>query len=119
MVRSSFVVQSYILLFPLCAPSAAVFEIAGPPHLHSASQDPPPLRPSERFPGSTELGKEEEKEAAASSSLDRPKDEATRALLRPCSTLPPGKGTGAARHGKRGAVDRPGAVSRLNINGIF
>ena len=28
MVRSSFFVQSYILLFPLCAPSAAVFEIA-------------------------------------------------------------------------------------------
>ena len=82
----------------------------------------PPSRPSERFPGSTELGEEEEeeeKEAAASSSLDRPEDEATRALLRPCSTSPPGKGMGAARHGKRGAVDRPGAVSRLNINGIF
>ena len=79
-----------------------------------------PSRPSERFPGSTELGEEEEeKEAAASSSLDRPKDEGTRALLWPCLTLPPGKGTGAARHGKRGAVDRPGAVSRLNINGIF
>ena len=80
----------------------------------------PPSWPSQRFPGSTELGEEEEeKEAAASSSLDRPEDEATRALLRPCSTSPPGKGTGAARHGKRGAVDRPGAVSRLNINGIF
>ena len=110
MVRSSFVVQSFILLFPLCALSAAVFEIADPPHLHSAGRDPPPSRPSERFPGSTELGEEEkeEKEAAASSSLDRPEDETTCALLRPCSTSPPGKGTGAAKHGKRGAVDRPG-----------
>ena len=80
----------------------------------------PPSWPSQRFPGSTELGEEEEeKEAAASSSLDRPEDEAARALLRPCSTSPPGKVTGAARHGKRGAVDRPGAVSRLNINGNF
>ena len=51
--------------------------------------------------------------------LPSSEDEATRALLLPCSTSPPGKGTGAARHGKRGAVDRPGAVSRLNINGIF
>ena len=78
----------------------------------------PPSWPSERFPGSTELGEEEEeeKEAAASSSLDQ--DKATRALLRPCLTSPPGKRTGA-KYGKQGAVDHPGAVSRLNSNGIF
>ena len=111
-VRSSFVVQSFILSFPLCAMSAAVFEIACPPHLHSAGRDPPPLA------------------AVTFSGLDGARrggggggggegGGATRALLRPCSTSPPGKGTGAARHGKWGAVDRPGAVSRLNINGIF
>ena len=97
MVRSSFVVQSFILLFPLCALSAAVFEIAGPPHLHSAGRDPPPLATVGTFSGLDGARRGGGEGGGA-----------TRALLRPCSTSPPGKGTGAAKHGKRGAVDRLG-----------
>ena len=109
-VRSSFVVQSFILSFPLCAMSAAVFEIACPPHLHSAGRDPPPLA------------------AVTFSGLDGARrgggggegGGATRALLRPpVFDIATGQrdGSGEARETGRGRPPR--SVSRLNIIGIF
>ena len=120
MVRSSFVVQSFILLFPLCALSAAVVEIAGPPHLHSAGRDPPPLVAVATFSGLD--GARRGGGGEGGGRLLLPRSSRGRSGSRSSAAvfdIATGQRDGSGKARKRGTVDRPGAVSRLKINEIF